>query len=88
MLAAGALVPGVHDVTSYPRPVNVPGGNCRLRLDSPCIDAGMDAGVAIDINGDPRPMVLGYDIGADEFRIREVVLPLIIKRDRSSHLMG
>ena len=34
---------------------------------SPAIDAGVDAGVTTDIDGDSRPWGLGNDIGADEY---------------------
>ena len=30
-------------------------------------DRGVDAGVATDIDGESRPMLLGFDLGADEF---------------------
>ena len=33
---------------------------------SPCIDQGTDAGVAEDIDGEPRPQGAGFDMGADE----------------------
>jgi len=39
----------------------------HLRPGSPAINAGMDAGVTTDIDGDARPKGSGYDIGADEF---------------------
>jgi len=39
----------------------------HLLPSSPCIDAGTDAGVYTDMDGDTRPMGLGFDIGADEY---------------------
>jgi uncharacterized repeat protein (TIGR01451 family) len=33
---------------------------------SAALDAGVDAGVTTDIDGDPRPLGGGYDLGADE----------------------
>lgn len=38
----------------------------HLRIGSPAIDAGVPAGLARDIDGDPRPYGNGYDLGADE----------------------
>ena len=38
----------------------------RLSNLSPCIDAGMDAGVVIDVDGDDRPYGHGFDMGVDE----------------------
>ena len=39
----------------------------HLRLISPCIDAGTDIGIYIDIDGQTRPWGEGIDMGADEF---------------------
>jgi hypothetical protein len=39
----------------------------HLKSSSPCIDRGLEAGVFVDIEGDPRPYGNGYDIGADEW---------------------
>lgn len=39
----------------------------HLDLGSPCVDAGTDAGVNEDLDGDKRPLLTGHDIGADEF---------------------
>ncbi len=38
----------------------------HLLTGSAAIDRGLDAGVTTDVDGDPRPMGLGYDLGADE----------------------
>jgi hypothetical protein len=42
-------------------------GDYHLLSGSRAIDSGTDAGVVEDIDGDPRPLVAGYDIGADEW---------------------
>ena len=48
-------------------PFFIGGGNYHLRLISPCIDAGTDAGVYTDMDGQSRPWGAGFDMGADEF---------------------
>jgi len=42
-------------------------GTYHLQGGSAAIDAGVDAGVTTDIDGDTRPWGAGYDIGADEY---------------------
>ena len=39
----------------------------HLTAGSAAIDAGVNAGVTTDIDGDPRPQGEGYDLGADEY---------------------
>ncbi len=39
----------------------------HLSAGSPCIDSGTGAGVSSDLDGDPRPFLLGVDMGADEY---------------------
>jgi fibronectin-binding autotransporter adhesin len=51
----------------------------HLTSRSAAIDAGVDAGVTTDIDGDARPWGAGYDIGADELRQRYVYLPIVLK---------
>ncbi len=41
-------------------------GNYHILLASAAVDVGVDAGVTVDIDGDPRPSGAGFDIGADE----------------------
>jgi len=42
-------------------------GNQRLQAGSAAIDAGVDSGVTLDLDGGVRPSGAGYDIGADEY---------------------
>ena len=49
----------------------------HLQPGSAAIDAGVDAGVVTDLDGDPRPNGTAPDIGADEFSIYEIFLPAI-----------
>jgi len=70
---------GANPVDSDPAFVNTNVGDYHIGPDSGAIDAGVDAGVATDIDGDPRPIGPGYDIGADEFRQRYIYLPVVEK---------
>ena len=49
-------------------------GDYHLTTGSAAIDAGVNAGVVTDIDGDPRPLDTGYDIGADEYHSCGVLL--------------
>lgn len=59
----------------------------HLRLASPCVDAGTDAGAPDhDLDGDSRPLhgdgdgIALVDMGVDEFRLRRAWLPVILHR--------
>ena len=53
-------------------------GDYHIGAGSAAIDAGVDAGVATDIDGDPRPVGVAPDIGADEWR-HGVYLPRVAR---------
>ena len=50
----------------------------HLQEGSTAIDAGAEAGVDHDIDGDPRPLG-APDIGADEWLFGQVFLPLVVR---------
>jgi uncharacterized repeat protein (TIGR01451 family) len=49
-------------------------GDYHIGPGSAARNAGVDAGVSTDIDGDPRPLGAGYDIGADETRYPALVV--------------
>jgi hypothetical protein len=56
-------------------------GNYHLSTGSAAIDAGVDAGVYVDYDGDYRPWAAGFDIGADEYPARvRVFVPFTCRR--------
>jgi len=63
----GTILTGTVNVYGDPAFVDPDGGDYHLGIRSAAIDAGVEAGVSDDIDGDARPQGAGYDIGADEF---------------------
>jgi len=76
---AGSIVTGTVNLWGDPAFVDPDGGDYHLGPASAAIDAGVDAGVTTDIDGDARPIGSGYDIGADEAPIWKCYLPLVLK---------
>ncbi len=62
----GAVSGGSNSLTTDPLFLGPAGSDYRLSPGSPAIDAGMDVGVNLDFEGDPRPQGSGLDIGFDE----------------------
>jgi hypothetical protein len=72
-----------HDV--HGDPAYIGGGDYHITAASAARDAGLNAGVTIDIDGDARPTGAGYDIGADEWQETgniKLYLPLFLKGKR------
>jgi parallel beta-helix repeat protein len=74
----GTIVTGSVNLWGYPDFVAPDEGDYHIGLDSAAIDAGVNVGVNVDIDGERRPSGAGYDIGADEFYFK-VYLPLVIR---------
>ncbi len=71
---AGVLL-GSGNIDADPLFVGGNGGDYHLRADSPCIDAVYPLSVvfpATDFEGDPRPLGLAVDMGADESRVASI----------------
>jgi len=63
----GSGVTNSNELAGDPAFVNPTLGDYHLLTRSAAIDQGVAAGVPDDIDGDPRPLSAGYDIGADEW---------------------
>jgi uncharacterized repeat protein (TIGR01451 family) len=62
----GTIITGTINIWGEPAFVEPNAGDYHIGPNSIAIDTGMNAGVITDIDGEPRPMYMGYDIGADE----------------------
>jgi hypothetical protein len=69
---------GTNPVYGDPIFVDADQGDYHILVDSSAKDAGIDAGVTIDMDYHPRPIGLGFDIGADEYGLF-VYLPFIAR---------
>lgn len=71
--------PGPYDISADPLLVDPTHGNFHLAPGSSCIDAGDPVNYPVtDFEGDPRPIGLAPDIGADELKF-PLYLPLVRK---------
>lgn len=74
----GTVLTGTINVWGLPDFVDAARGDYHIGLRSAAIDSGIDAGVADDIDRDPRPLGTGPDIGADEY-VWLVHLPIVLQ---------
>jgi uncharacterized repeat protein (TIGR01451 family) len=70
----GTIADGGHNVSGDPRFVNPAADNYRIRGTSAALDVAIDAGVTTDLDGNLRPQGNGYDIGAYESSIADMLL--------------
>jgi fibronectin-binding autotransporter adhesin len=81
----GTILTGTVNIWGDPAFVAPDGGDYHIRSGSAAIDAGVNAGVITDIDGERRPFGRGYDLGADEFAIgvdwHHVYVPLALRGD-------
>lgn len=64
------IYPGTGNISVKPEFVDPVTNNYQIKIGSPCVNKGLDLGaeaLTIDHEGFPRPIGLGYDIGAFEF---------------------
>ena len=66
---SGTVATGTVDLHGDPAFVDPSAWDYHIEATSAALDAGVDADVTTDIDGDPRPMGYDYDIGADEFDV-------------------
>ena len=80
----GVVTSGGHSLIGNPLFLAPASDNYHLRFDtsaSAAIDAGVDAGVARDVDDDSRPIGGGFDIGYDEWTgvFFRTYLPVVLK---------
>ena len=77
---AGVIITGTPAYNYWGDPAFVDPGNGDYHVDahSAAIDRGVKAGIAIDVDDNPRPLGTGYDIGADEF-VPWIYLPVVFR---------
>ncbi len=63
----GTITTSTVNIWGDPGFVDPDAGDYHIGAHSAALDAGVDAGLTDDIDGDMRPIWAGFDIGADEF---------------------
>jgi fibronectin-binding autotransporter adhesin len=77
----GRIVTGTINLWADPAFVDPSRGDLHLTDASAAIDAGIDAGLHSDLDGEVRPAGAGFDIGADEFAPAgsRLYLPVVLR---------
>lgn len=73
----GTVITGTTNLWGDPAFVAPNAGDYHIRPESAALDAGIDAGVLYDIDGDARPFGDGYDVGADEWVVTYNAAPYV-----------
>ena len=68
----GAIFGGAYSFTDDPLFLNPAADDYHLVTSSPAVNAGMDAGIATDFDGELRPLDGGFDIGFDEVPLASI----------------
>lgn len=76
---AGTVSGGVGSGGGDPRFVDPAAGDYHLTALSAARNTGVNAGVAVDFDGDPRPIGGGFDIGYDETRNGGAFVPSVLR---------
>jgi parallel beta-helix repeat protein len=88
----GGTISVTRAYTGNPAFVNPDGGDYHIGPGSAAVNAGIDAGVTTDIDGDPRPDWCFFDIGADELftgkPCHRLYLPLVMRNHRTCVPIG
>ena len=78
----GNIITGTVNIWGNPDFIDYEAGDCHIGSGSAALDKGIDAGVALDIDYQPRPYQ-APDIGADEYwppdALKTIYLPLITR---------
>ena len=79
----GAIITGSVNIWGEPAFANPGAGDYHIMAESFAVDAGVDAGVLWDVDGDARPDNCAYDIGADELQTGvicpRIYLPVVVR---------